>query len=123
MTDHIPILFPMWLATQHGFFSIVQKESDLYFIRARVRQDLLNLKELVGLNVEIHEWPQADYRYRIMTDLESLLEVMVKMSMALDYLNFKERIYEREEQSHKLGAYHGIWELMSDLQFDEVVKA
>jgi hypothetical protein len=33
------ILFFMWLATQHGFYSIVQKESDLYFVRARLRQD------------------------------------------------------------------------------------
>jgi hypothetical protein len=113
----------MWLATQHGFFSIVQKESDLYFIRARVRQDLLNLKKLVGLDAEIHEWPQADYRYRIMTDLEGFLEVMVQMSTALDYPNFKGRIYEREEQSHKLGAYHRMWEIMSDLQHDKVVKA
>jgi hypothetical protein len=112
----------MWLATQHGFYSIVQKESDLYFVRARLRQDLENLKELVGLDSEIHEWSQADYRFRIMVDLESLLEVMVRMTTALDYPNFKGRIYEREEQSHKLGAYHRIWEMMSDLQHEEVAN-
>ena len=106
----------MWLATQHGFYSIVQKESDLYFIRARVRQDLENLKELVGLDSDIHEWPQADYRFRIMVDLESLLEVMVQMTTALDYPNFKGRIYEREEQSHKLGCYHRMWQIMVELQ-------
>lgn len=106
----------MWLATQHGFFSIVQKESDLYFIRARLRQDLENLKQLAELDDEIHEWPQADYRFRIMVDMESLLEIMVKMTTALDYPNFKGRIYEREEQSHKLGRYHRIWEMMADLQ-------
>jgi hypothetical protein len=57
-----------------------------------------------------------------MVDLESLLEVMVRMTTALDYPNFKGRIYEREEQSHKLGAYHRIWEMMSDLQHEEVAN-
>ena len=114
----------MWLATQHGFFSIVQKESDLYFIRARVRQDLENLVQLAGLEgeqSEIHEWPQADYRYRIFVDFETLLEVMVQLTARLDYPNFKGRIYEREDQAHKLGAYHRIWELMSDLQHEEAI--
>ena len=106
----------MWLATQHGFYSIVQKGTDLYFIRARRRQDLENLKELTGLDAEVHEWPLADYRYRIMVDLESLLEIMVMMTAALDYPNFKERIYEREEQSHKLKYYQQIWKLGADLQ-------
>jgi len=67
----------MWLATQHGFFSIVQKESDLYFIRARLRQDLENLKQLAELDDEIHEWPQADYRFRIMVDMEGNLKGVI----------------------------------------------
>lgn len=108
----------MWLATQHGFFSIVQKESDLYFVRARLRGDLESLNELMGWEHEIHQWPQADYRFRIMVDLEGLLEMMVRMATALDYPNFKGRIYERESQSHKLGSYHRIWEIMSGLQED-----
>jgi hypothetical protein len=110
----------MWLATQHGFYSIVQKESDLYFVRARVRQDLENLKQLVDLDSEIQEWPDADYRYRIFVNLEDFLEIMVQMTTALDYPNFKGRIYEGEEQSHKLGAYHKVWELMAGLQQREV---
>jgi hypothetical protein len=108
----------MWLATQHGFYSIVQPGSDLYFVRARLRQDLENLKELVGLDDEIYEWPQAAYRFRIMVDLETLLEIMVKMTTALDYSNFKGRIYEREEQSHKLGCYQRVWEIVGELQQD-----
>ncbi len=111
----------MWLATQHGFFSIVQKESDLYFIRARVRQDLLNLLEVSGLDLEIQEWQAADYRYRIFVDFETLLEVMVQLTARLDYPNFKGRVYEREDQAHKLGTYHRIWELMSDLQHEEAI--
>ena len=111
----------MWLATQHGFYSIVRKKSDLYFVRARVRQDLENLMQLVEVDAEIHEWPQADYRYRIMVDLETLLEIMVHLSTSLDYPNFKGRIYEREEQSHKLRAYHKMWSVMADLQHEQAV--
>ena len=65
----------MWLATQHGFYSIVQKDHDLYFIRARVRKDLENLKALAQLDREVLEWPEADYRYRVKVDFEDLLEV------------------------------------------------
>ncbi|HKK18948.1 MAG TPA: hypothetical protein VJ952_09745 [Opitutales bacterium] len=106
----------MWLATQHGFYSIVRKEDDLFFIRARVRQDLLNLLELTELDQEIREWATADYRYRIFVDFDTLLEVMVQLTARLDYPNFKGRVYEREDQAHKLGAYHRIWETMAQLQ-------
>lgn len=106
----------MWLATQHGFYSIVQKEPDLYFVRARVRQDLVNLRELLEKDLEIHEWDQADYRYRIMVNTEDFFEVTVQLAAHLDYPNFKGRIYEREDQSPKLGAYHRIWETMAKFQ-------
>jgi hypothetical protein len=106
----------MWLATQYGFYSIVQKAEDTYFVRARVRQDLVNLVGLLDLEAEVLEWEGADYRYRIIIDLETFLEVMVHLATSLDYPNFKGRIYEREEQSHKLGAYCRIWETMAVLQ-------
>jgi len=106
----------MWLATQHGFYSIVQKDHDLYFIRARVRKDLENLKALAQLDREVLEWPEADYRYRVKVDFEDLLEVLVQLCGALDYPNFKARVYEREDQADKLGRYHRFWEMMADLQ-------
>jgi len=112
----------MWLATQHGFFSIVRKDVDLFFIRARVRNDLENLIRLADLDGEqavIHVWPNADYRYRLMVDLEALLEIAVQMAAAVDYPNFKARVFEREDQTDKLGPYHRIWEIMTDLQVKE----
>lgn len=109
----------MWIATQHGFYSIVRKDDELYFIRARERHDLENLKALADLEAEVHEWPSADYRYRIMVDMESLLEVMVRLTTALDYPNFKARVYEQEDQVRKLGPYQHIWKIMADLQSGE----
>ena len=109
----------MWLATQHGFYSIVQKESDLYFARARVRQDLENLLTLLNWDLEIHEWEQADYRFRIMLGRVQILELMVRLGSDLDYPNFKGRIYERAAQRDKLDAYHDIWSVMAGLQNQE----
>lgn len=109
----------MWLATQYGFFSIVRKEEDLFFIRARVREDLENLLAMACLkdeNAGICTWPETDYRYRIVVDLEVLLEIFVQLAAGIDYPNFKARVYEREDQAHKLGAYQKIWSLMADLQ-------
>ncbi len=48
------ILLSMWLATQYGFYSIVQKAGDTYFVRARVRQDLVNLVKLLDLEADVN---------------------------------------------------------------------
>lgn len=59
----------MWLITPTGFFSIVQKPSDeaanMLTVRARVRQDLVALREqfLPGLG-DIEESRSNDYRFR-----------------------------------------------------------
>jgi hypothetical protein len=85
-------------------------------VRARVRQDLVNLIELADLDVEIQQWERADYRVRIIVDLEDFLEIMVQLAADLDYDNFKARVCERETQSGKLSAYHRIWATMAELQ-------
>jgi hypothetical protein len=106
----------MWLATQYGFYSIVKKAEDTYFVRARVRQDLVNLVNLLDLETEVHEWDQADYRYRIVVNAQRLIVIMTKLATTLDYPNFKGRIGELEDQRNKLGSYHKIWSAMADLQ-------
>ena len=72
----------MWLATKFGFYSIVQKQgqdggdSTSFHVRARVRTDLESLLTATGLQREILEWPTADYRYRIVIDMEDLTHQM-----------------------------------------------
>lgn len=53
----------MWLCTQFGFFSIVQKKPGEFHVRARVRRDLENLAGLGGSAWEIIETADADYRF------------------------------------------------------------
>jgi hypothetical protein len=77
---------------------------------------LVNLVELLELDAEVLEWDGADYRYRIVIDLETLLELMVQLAANLEYSNFKAQIYAREDQSHKLGVYTRVWSTMAELQ-------
>ncbi len=64
----------MWLCTKYGYFSVKQDAQDRYFIRARVRRDLVNLCDamqdafagdlsdpaLVRLAAEIHGHERID---------------------------------------------------------------
>ncbi|MDG1302341.1 MAG: hypothetical protein P8R37_12230 [Opitutae bacterium] len=111
----------MWLATKHGFYSIIQKEQGVYYVRARVRQDLENLLEASGLTSEVLAWPTADYRYRIIIGSEELLRVVVALTATLDYSNFKGCVAQQPDQRDKLGAYHEIWATMSGFQCEEAV--
>ena len=112
----------MWLATKHGFYSIIQKEQGVYYVRARVRKDLENLLQASGVEHEVHSWPTADYRYRIIIGPEDLLKVIVTLTATLDYPNFKNCVAQQPDQCDKLSAYHDIWATMSDFQREEVVR-
>lgn len=99
----------MWIATQQGFYSIVLKER-AYHVRARSRQDLENLNALLDAPREIHEWPGADYRYRILVEnLDELETLLTRLARNLDYSNFKTRISTTPDQRSKLAAYHDLW--------------
>ena len=79
----------MWLATKFGFDSIVQKQaasdgSPDFHVRARIRTDLENILAATGLCREIHEWPDADYRYRVLLDKEELAQLMTVLTGTLD---------------------------------------
>ncbi|HSH09294.1 MAG TPA: hypothetical protein VK995_02830 [Oceanipulchritudo sp.] len=106
----------MWLATKHGFYSIVQKPPGNFHVRARVRQDLVNLLTLVQKDLEILDWPAADYRFRIIVTQRDLGEIMAAMALALDYPNFKNQIARTPDQRIKLNAFHEIWAILASLQ-------
>jgi hypothetical protein len=106
----------MWLFTKHGFYSIVRKSAEEYHIRARVKQDLQNLKDLLELTDPIHESRSADYRYRLVVGKKVYLSVMALVTRSVDYENFKNKVSMTEDQMGKLKAYHEIWALMEELQ-------
>jgi len=106
----------MWIATQHGFYSIVQKKPAEYHVRGRTRQDLENLLALTGLDLTIEEWPLADYRYRVITKRQGVSVIMSSLAMSLDYSNFKSTIARTPDQRDKLDAYHDTWEALAEMQ-------
>lgn len=106
----------MWLATKHGFYSIVQKAPQTYHVRGRMRADLENLLQLIEGEHTIHEWPSADYRYRIIVDQVALTGIMAALAVSLDYPNFKNQIAREPDQRVKLDAFHEVWSIMAGLQ-------
>lgn len=106
----------MWLFTKHGFYSIVRKSAEEYHIRARVKKDLQNLKDLLELTDPIHESRSADYRYRLVVGKKVYLSVMALVTRSVDYENFKNTVAMTQDQREKLKAYHEIWGVMKALQ-------
>lgn len=99
----------MWIASQLGFFSIVQKEG-AFHVRARVEGDLKSLVKASGVKAKIEEWPNADYRWRIRLKSQSSLGlVFLALQASVDYPNFKNRVAELPEQRNKLRAYSNLW--------------
>ena len=98
----------MWIFSQDGFFSIVQK-GEQFHVRARRKQDLVN----VGL-APTKSYAGSDYPWRtILPNRDELLMLLEKLGKSVDYPNFKSRIGERPDQRNRLGEYHKIWALMA----------
>lgn len=107
----------MWLCTQYGFFSVVQKLPGEFHVRARMRRDLENLLDVCGAKWKIHRSaPPADYRYRIVLDADDVALVFSCISQGIDYSNFKGRIHALPDQRAKGNAYLGLWSDLQQLQ-------
>ncbi len=110
----------MWLATKHGFYSIIEKAQGTFHVRARVRQDLENLLVATGLEPRVECRPRANYRYRIIVGPEDLLKVMVLLTATVDYPHFQDSIAARADQRPKLECYQRMWAQLGDLEEVEV---
>jgi len=113
----------MWLCTQHGFYSIVRKADGAFHVRARRRQDLVNLRDLVfgrgyrrALRWTIHRTQPADYRWRIIVHEADRAVIFAGRGSAIDYTNFKARIHARPDQREKAHAYGCLWAELHHLQ-------
>ena len=106
----------MWLCTQHGFFSIVQKNPGEFHIRGRLPADMDNLVKLCGGDWPIIETKSGDYRYRIVCGQAEVTAVMAKLATSIDYSNFKSRIHAKADQGDKSAAYSKLWGNLHDLQ-------
>ena len=107
----------MWLVTNFGFFSVVQKKGDdILTVRARVRSDLEALKEkYIPTLGDILEGEGTDYKYRAKVSREDLAKAMQKIIMDIDYSNFKDSV--AEQQGYKRASIYGeVWGDLMRLQ-------
>ncbi len=108
----------MWIMSQHGFYSIVQHnaEPDTFLVRARVRQDLVNLQALVPLAGEIVSYAGSDYPYRVFVSRNEVAAIMARLGETIDYPNFKNHIHSLPDQKAKSGAYMKVWSALHGVE-------
>jgi hypothetical protein len=107
----------MWLFTKYGFYSATRSktEPEKMQIRARARQDLVNLQTAFHLEGEILVTPKNDYRYRIIVSMERWVKLASELAADIDYNNFKAQI--KDYDRHDL--YVDIWATMLKVQETE----
>jgi hypothetical protein len=110
----------MWIFTPIGFFSVVAKQSDpnTVKVRARIRQDLENLLELLQQvhpqqreETEIYATPRRDYPYRLFLPKEVWSLLAEALASDIDYTNFKDEVKHTQGYS-RAGLYMKIWSVM-----------
>ena len=108
----------MWLCTQFGFYSIVQKKPGEFHVRARMKKDIENLcRACARAGIwKIHRSTPADYRWRLVIGDDDLALVMSTLSDSINYPNFKGRIHALADQRGKCNAYAGLWSALHRLQ-------
>jgi len=110
----------MWVFAKTGFVSIVEHRDNPnhLLVRGRVRQDVENFRNYVGEEArygvgEIIETNNADYRWRCTVLRASVADALVRITLDIDYDNFKDAVHGEVERDH---AYMGVWRAMHNLQ-------
>jgi hypothetical protein len=111
---------PVWLVTERGFYSVVDKGDREGFlcVRARVRQDLHNLFELDSMNAyrdEVIETENSDYRFRVYVSREDWTAATADLAGQIDYPNFKNEVAAMQGRERER-IYMGVWSALANLQ-------
>jgi hypothetical protein len=108
----------MWLMTQHGLYSVIEDEDAGYLlIRARRKQDLDNLADLVTFKAEVTESDATDYRYSIRLKRGSARRLLAATFDHINYPNFRDAISKTPDQREKFFSYRQIWSTLSPKKF------
>lgn len=117
----------MWVITNIGFYSIVEKPEDkeesLLTVRARVKSALEQLRDryLPTLGA-ISEDAGTDYKYRAKAPRLELASALSQIALDIDYSNFKNSVAEKQG-ADRSKLYHGLWDVLYGLQSTNVPKA
>ncbi len=113
----------MWLFTNIGFFSAVQKPgTDFLTVRARVKQDLdnLRLKYLPQLSASQAKGG-TDYPWRATVSHVDFAAALGKIAMDIDYSNFKNEVSARQGKA-RASRYGKVWQALYDMPEDAPPK-
>ena len=110
----------MWIVTDRGFFSVVDKgePEGCLCVRARVREDIENLCRLDSLTSyadTIEESELSDYRFRIHVKREDWVKAAADLSEQIDYDNFKNAVAARQGYE-RASVYSKVWSVLFGLQ-------
>lgn len=108
----------MWIFTETGFLSAVQKdpESSILTVRARDKESISNLA--ANYTLEIVRTPMADYPYRVEIDKDDFAAWVSREVELIEYNNFKNQV--AATRGHKFAKLLGsVWSIMLDAEDEE----
>lgn len=117
----------MWVFLPFGFYSVVcdktatgATEYDTVLVRGRVKRHMTVLVEEIGRlgqwKPSIVEHSGTDYRYRIVMLKTAWADVVQKLTMKIDYTNFKNEASDEVDKCGYVDALHQVWATMYELQ-------
>jgi 8-oxo-dGTP pyrophosphatase MutT (NUDIX family) len=113
----------MWLFTNIGFFSAVQKPgTDFLTVRARVKQDLDNLREKYLPHLSATQAKGGtDYPWRATVSHADFAAALGKIAMDIDYSNYKNEVTARQGKA-RASRYGKVWQALYDMPEDAPTK-
>lgn len=109
----------MWLMTNFGFFSVVDKSGEgRLTVRSRTRGDLDRLRAhyLPELGPSVAH-AGSDYPWRALVDRQPLAEAMMRIVEDVDYSNFKDEVAKTlgKDRAHRYG---DVWSALFGMHED-----
>lgn len=102
----------MWIFSQDGFVSAVEKKSGIISLRARDRESLTRMG-FKGKRIKTGEG--TDYPFRVETTKAELKVLVCKQIDEIDYPNFKSRLKVSRGQRFESAA-HRVWSAMLSVE-------
>lgn len=107
----------MWVMTPRGFYSAVEHRDDpsTVIVRARVRRDLLELRDLTDEPIRPIKMDYADYRYRVELSKAEWARIAAGLALEVEYPNFKNAV-KAVQGDKRARVYMRVWSALLELQ-------
>jgi hypothetical protein len=115
----------MWIFTESGFYSIVQKPEDVLTgtltVRARSLEDMQNLCHQMGMSESrIQHNTGTDYPYRVRVPRSVFRSWLSAQGDLIDYPNFKDRVHFTTNGGRAV-LYARVWNIMRQITDSKII--